>query len=79
MSDIAGNPPAINQHEKIERLFWEAETALLDIEEIINGSEGCSELVVYQNNKEYIEQISTVINLIAKKAKDQISQLHCGV
>ena len=72
MRDIAGNPPAINQREKIERLFWEAETALLDIEEIINESEGYSELIVYQDNRKFINRILTMAGTIKKKANDQL-------
>lgn len=61
-----------DEHQKIERLFWEAEGALLDIEEIINGSEGCSELVVYENNRKFINRILNIISMITKKANDQL-------
>ena len=68
MSDIPGNPPAINQNEKVERLFWEAETALLDIEEIINGPEGYNEWVMYERHKKYIHRILNITSEIIEKA-----------
>ncbi len=65
-----------DKHERIERLFWEAETALMDIEEIINGPEGCSELVVYENNRSFINRILTIISTIKNEANDQLKPIN---